>query len=312
MGTPRTMGVGTLCTDDWTTPWRQNPNWKSLSSEQRLLNIPTMTFTAPSGLPPLNILSGAYRNPPEHGASQSNSPASFSGYRTPEHSSSKRSKVQVSAATAATSLAREHVTLWNKAQHKKLSGNAAPLRRNVAAYLAKHPEYEIYDKQDEASPSNDLLPPPASSLMAKESTHMATMEDLFEESVAVDIALDWQEPLDINESKEWRGLSLDAPASLWDMDEFFDEKDGLTEADMEPQSCTRECLPGVLRADGRPRRVVKRRASTELSEESRGCFDKREAEMMGSAETSATDALTECQAATANLVAKMKVMGMFG
>jgi len=40
---------------------------------------------------------------------------------------------------------QKRVTLWHKIQKRKVVGNAAPLEKNVHAYLAKHPEYEIYD-----------------------------------------------------------------------------------------------------------------------------------------------------------------------
>jgi len=40
---------------------------------------------------------------------------------------------------------QKRVTLWHKVEKRKVVGNAAPLERNVAKYLAKHPEYEVYD-----------------------------------------------------------------------------------------------------------------------------------------------------------------------
>ena len=40
---------------------------------------------------------------------------------------------------------QKRVTLWHRVQKRKVVGNAAPLEKNVHAYLAKHPEYEIYD-----------------------------------------------------------------------------------------------------------------------------------------------------------------------
>jgi len=46
---------------------------------------------------------------------------------------------------------QKRVTLWHKVQKRKVVGNAAPLERNVQAYLEKHPEYEIYDPNGELS-----------------------------------------------------------------------------------------------------------------------------------------------------------------
>ena len=43
----------------------------------------------------------------------------------------------------------ERVVLWNTATQRKVAGNSAPRRAHLQAYLNEHPEYEVFDGQNE-------------------------------------------------------------------------------------------------------------------------------------------------------------------
>ncbi|KAG8469025.1 hypothetical protein KFE25_007543 [Diacronema lutheri] len=69
-----------------------------------------------------------------------------SGFITPIDSK-KRKPVDVPDGLV---LAGERVVMWNVREQRKVSGNAAPMIKNLKSYLKRHPDREIYAGQDES------------------------------------------------------------------------------------------------------------------------------------------------------------------
>jgi len=66
------------------------------------------------------------------------------------------SEMKVIGSTAAdipTKPKRVHITIWNKVEKRKLSGNAAPLEQNLEGYLRTHSDWELYTNQDAKTPN---------------------------------------------------------------------------------------------------------------------------------------------------------------
>jgi len=50
----------------------------------------------------------------------------------------------------------EHVAIWHRTERRKITGNAAPLRQNLHAYLKRNPHCEVYASQDKVGPPQDI------------------------------------------------------------------------------------------------------------------------------------------------------------
>jgi len=46
----------------------------------------------------------------------------------------------------------KRITIWNKRESRKISGNAAPLEKNLWSYLRDHPEYEAQPRTSKSNP----------------------------------------------------------------------------------------------------------------------------------------------------------------
>ena len=61
----------------------------------------------------------------------------------------------------------EHVPIWHIRDKRKVTGNAAPLRKNVENYLRKNPQCEIYNGQDKIAANSSDWPKSKSSRESK-------------------------------------------------------------------------------------------------------------------------------------------------
>merc|ERR1711907_208775 len=57
--------------------------------------------------------------------------------------------VPAAVPTSSPDSASKRVTVWNRDTKRKISGNAAPMEKNLAEYLRRHPECELYNGQDQ-------------------------------------------------------------------------------------------------------------------------------------------------------------------
>lgn len=51
----------------------------------------------------------------------------------------------------------DRITVWNRTSKRKVSGNAAPMEKNLQKYLSKHPDCELYNGQDKLLTSDEKL-----------------------------------------------------------------------------------------------------------------------------------------------------------
>jgi len=74
--------------------------------------------------------------------------------------------------------AKARITIWNKTQRRKMTGNAAPLETKIREYLRKHSDCEVYDGQDKTDKS-----PMSPSLSFGEGAAEAEAQDEAEDEV---------------------------------------------------------------------------------------------------------------------------------
>lgn len=77
-----------------------------------------------------------------------------------------------------TTLAGDHVPIWNRRERRKIAGNAAPLKKNLEVYLAKRPDCERYDYQDGSAKDAELPTTPRRKAIGNEAAEVPSQEDV--------------------------------------------------------------------------------------------------------------------------------------
>ncbi|KAJ1629883.1 hypothetical protein T492DRAFT_1007573 [Pavlovales sp. CCMP2436] len=93
-------------------------------------------------------IGGASEPPqPEDFATEPCTPPAGAGFATP--TDNKKRKMPTDAYPEGLVLAGERVVMWNIKEQRKISGNAAPMIKNLKGYLKRHPDRAVFSGQDE-------------------------------------------------------------------------------------------------------------------------------------------------------------------